>query len=164
MYVALFSLSLFGFIFSLKNLDVDEVARHIQGGFPRRIIAAYFIIVGIFLSLAWLGLVVSSSLTWAPPAGLESAITMVIQALDLGVIVPTSFITAALLLRKQPWGYALSSVLLLKILTMGAALIAMIIGQILADVSVDVVVSTIFVIISLSGIILGMITLRNIRE
>ncbi len=147
----------------MKNLDVDEVTRHISDGFPRRAIATYFIIVAVFLTLAWLGLVASPSLTWTPPNGLESAITMVIQALDLGVIVPTSLITATLLLKKQAWGYALSSVMLLKILTMGAALIAMIIGQILAGVPVDVVVSTIFVIISVSGIILGIVTLKNIR-
>jgi hypothetical protein len=54
--------------------------------------------------------------------------------------------------------------MLLKILTMGAALIAMIIGQILAGVPVDVVVSTIFVIISVSGIVLGIVTLKNIRD
>lgn len=163
-YVALFSLSLFGFILSVKNLDVDQVARHISDGFPRRAVATYFIIVAIFLTLTWLGLVAAPSLTWAPPAGLESAITMVVQALDLGVIVPTSFITAILLLRKQAWGYALSSVLLLKILMMGAALIAMIVGQILAGVAVDVVISVIFVIISLTGIILGILTLKNVRE
>lgn len=163
-YVALFSLSLFGFILSMKNLDVDEVSRRISDGFPRRSIAIYFIIVAVFLTLAWLGLVASPSLTWTPPAGLESAITMVIQALDLGIIVPTSFLTAALLFKKQPWGYALSSVMLLKILTMGAALISMIIVQILSGVAVDPVVSVIFVIISVSGIALGIITLKNIRD
>jgi len=163
-YVAVFSLSLFGFILSMKNLNVNQVARNISDGFPRRTVAAYFVIVAIFLTLAWLGLVASPSLTWAPPPGLESAITMVIQALDLGIIVPTSFITASLLIRKEAWGFALSSVLLLKILTMGAALIAMIIGQILAGVPVDLVVSTIFVIISVSGMVLGIVTLRNIRE
>jgi hypothetical protein len=164
-YVALFSLSLFGFILSLSNLDVDEVARHIADGFPRRAVASYFIIVAIFLTLAWLGLVASPSLTWTPPpAGLESAITMVIQALDLGVIVPTSLITAILLLKKQAWGYVLSSVMLLKILTMGAALIAMIIGQILAGIQIDPIISIIFVLISLSGILLGVMTLKNIRD
>lgn len=163
-YVALFSLSLFGFILSMKNLDVEEVKRRIADRFPRRTVAAYFIIVAVFLSLAWLGLVASPSLAWAPPPGLESAVTMVIQALDLGVIVPTSFITASLLIRKQAWGFALSTVLLLKILTMGAALIAMIIGQVLAGVPVDIVVSVIFVIISVSGIFLGIVTLGNIRE
>ena len=163
-YVALFSLSLFGFILSMKNLDVDEVSRRISDGFPRRSIAIYFIIVAVFLTLAWLGLVASPSLTWTPPAGLESAITMVIQALDLGIIVPTSFLTAALLFKKQPWGYALSSVMLLKILTMGAALISMIIVQILSGVAVDPVVSVIFVIISVSGIALGIITLKKMRD
>jgi len=163
-YVALFSLSLFGFIFSMKDLDVDEISRRISDGFPRRSIAAYFIIIAVFLTLAWLGLVASPSLTWSPPAGLESAITMVIQALDLGIIVPTSFLTAYLLFKKQPWGYALSSVMLLKILTMGAALISMITVQILSGVDVDPVFSTIFVIISLSGIVLGIITLKNIRN
>src|SRR5512134_2228944 len=99
-YVALFSLSLFGFILSLKNLNVNEVARHIKDGFPRRAISIYFIAIAVFLSLAWLGLATVPSLTWTPPYGLESAITLVIQAIDLGVIVPVSFITAALLSQK----------------------------------------------------------------
>jgi hypothetical protein len=163
-YVALFSLSLFGFILSMSSLDAAEIVRHISDRFPRRAVAAYFIIVAAFLTLAWLGLVGPHLLAWTPPPGLESAITMVIQALDLGVIVPTSFITAALLLKKQPWGYALSSVLLLKILTMGAALIAMIAGQILAGVAIDPVTSAIFVLISISGIVLGIVTLRNIKD
>jgi len=51
-YVALFSLSLFGFILSLSNLDVDQVTLHISDGFPRRAIATYFIIVAVFLALA----------------------------------------------------------------------------------------------------------------
>lgn len=163
-YVALFSLSLFGFILAMNSLNVDEIAAHISDGFPRRGIATYFIIVALFLTLAWLGLVVPPMLTGLPPAGLESAITMVIQALDLGVIVPTSLITATLLLKKQAWGYALSAVVLLKILTMGTALISMIISQMLAGVDIDPVTSVIFVLISISGITLGIVTLRNIRD
>ena len=89
---------------------------------------------------------------------------MVIQALDLGIIVPTAFITASLLIKKQAWGYALSSVMLLKILTMGAALISMIIVQFLAGVKIDPIVSIIFILISISGIIFGILALRNIRD
>ncbi|MBL8079892.1 MAG: hypothetical protein JNM55_18130 [Anaerolineales bacterium] len=163
-YVALFSLGLFGFILMMSSLDVDEITSHILDGFPRRSIASYFIIVAVFLTLAWLGLVAFPSLTWSPPAGLESAITMVIQALDLGIIVPTSLITATLLLKRQPWGYALAAVILLKILTMGTALIAMIISQKLAGVAVDPLISVIFIIISMTGIILGIVTLKNIRD
>jgi hypothetical protein len=50
-----------------------------------------------------------------------------------------------------------------QIPTMGAALTAMIVGQNLAGVPIDVVISLIFVIISVSGIILGIVTLKNIR-
>lgn len=163
-YVALFSFSLFGFILALSDLNPDEVASHVSEKFPRRMIASYFIVVASFLSLAWLGLVLPPTFSGRPPAGLESAITMVIQSLDLGVIVPTSFLTAALLLQKRPWGFTLASVVLLKILSMGTALIAMIISQMLEKVTIDPVTSIIFVPISLSGIALAVTALRNIRE
>ena len=162
-YVALFSLSLFGFILAMMNLDVNEVVRHISDGFPRRAVSIYFIAIAVFLSFAWLGLVTVPSLTWTPPYGLESAITLVIQAIDLGVIVPVSFVTAVLLSRRSGWGYVLSAVLLIKIIMMGAALIAMIIGQLLAGVEVPVVTSIFFVIIGISGIIFGIITLKNVQ-
>lgn len=163
-YVALFSLSLFGFILSVAGLNPALVASHITARFPRRIIAGYFLVVAGFLALAWLGLVGPASLAGTPPAGLESAITMVIQSLDLGVIVPTSLITALLLLRKQPWGYTLAVVVLMKILMMGAALISMIILQISAGVVVDPVVTAAFAVISLSGILLSVLTLGTLRD
>ena len=100
----------------------------------------------------------------APPAGLESATTMVIQVLDLGVLVPASAITVNLLWKRMPWGYVLSSVLLLKLLTMGAALISMIVVQMLAGVPVDPVVSALFTLISLSGIVLASMTLKTIED
>jgi hypothetical protein len=164
MYVALFSLSLFGFILAMMNLNVDEVVGHISDGFPRRAISIYFIFVAVFLGLAWISLVTVPSLTWTPPYGLESTTTMVIQAIDLGVIVPVSFTTAILLLRKSGWGYILAAVLLIKVIMMGAALISMIIGQILAGLEIPVVTAIFFVLISVSGIALGIITLRNVRD
>lgn len=163
-YVALFSLSLFGFILALSGLNPDEVMSHVSDGFPRRTIATYFIVVAGFLSLAWLGLVVPPMFSGKPPAGLESAITMVIQALDLGVIMPTAFVTAILLFQKRPWGYTLASVVLLKILSMGTALIAMIINQMLNKVAIEPVTSVIFVLISISGIALAVSALKNIRD
>ena len=163
-YVALFSLSLFAFILALSGLDPADVVGHVSDRFPRRTIATYFIIVAAFLALAWLGLVGPPSLKGTPPAGLESAITMVIQTMDLGVIVPTSAMTAFLLLKKRPWGYTLSLVILMKILTMGTALISMIIVQMSAGVAVDPVVSFAFVLISISGITLAAVALRTIRD
>ncbi len=163
-YVALFSLSLFAFILALMALNPAEVAAHIGERFPRRAITAYFLVVASFLALAWLGLVVPPMLSGTAPAGLESATSMVIQVLDLGVIVPTAILTALLLRKGNAWGYTLSLVVLLKILTMGAALISMIAVQLLSGVVVDPVVTVGFGVISLSGIILAAMTLRTIRD
>jgi hypothetical protein len=163
-YVALFSLSFFGLILAISHLDPDEIKRRASDRFPRRSIITFFIIVALFLTFAWLSLVVPAMINGTPPPGLESAITMVIQALDLAVIVPTAVITAILLIKRQPWGYALSSVVLLKILTMGAALMAMIISQVMAGVAIDPVTSVLFFLISITGIVLAVLTLRNIEE
>lgn len=163
-YVALFSLSLFGFILAISGLDPDMVASHITARFPRRAVSIYFVIVAAFLGVTWLGLVVPPMLDGSPPAGLESAITMVIQVLDLGVIVPASAITVKLLRDRHPWGYVFSIVLLLKLLTMGAALISMIIVQMLSGIAIDPVVSALFALISLTGIVLAVFILRTVRE
>ncbi|PKN82905.1 MAG: hypothetical protein CVU42_00490 [Chloroflexi bacterium HGW-Chloroflexi-4] len=163
-YVTLFSLSLFGFILALSGLNPLEVTQNISNSFPRRGIAIYFLIVGAFLSMAWLGLVVPPIFSGQPPAGLESAITMVIQSLDLGVIVPTSVITAVLLLKNKPWGFTLAIVVLLKILTMGTALVAMILNQLREGIAIEPVTSIIFVLISLSGIFLAFLALRSVQQ
>jgi len=73
-------------------------------------------------------------------------------------------LTALLLRKENAWGYTLSLVVLLKILTMGAALISMIVVQLLSGVAVDPVVTAGFGVISLSGIILAAMTLRTIRD
>ncbi len=163
-YVALFSLSLFGFILALSGLNPVEVAESVTKQFPRRVIAIYFLIVGAFLSMAWLGLVVPPMINGKPPAGLESAITMVIQSLDLGVIVPTSIITAVLLLKNRPWGFTLAIVVLLKILTMGTALVAMVINQMREGVEIDPITSIFFVLISIFGIVLAFVALTRFRK
>jgi hypothetical protein len=89
--------------------------------------------------------------------------TLVIQALDLGIIVPVSVVTAVLLWQKKPWGYTLASVLLVKALMMGVALVAMMVGQALAGVELGVVESVIFTGISLTAIAVSMLLFRNIK-
>lgn len=161
-YVALFSLSLYGFILALTRMDPNEVARAVAVSFPRRAITIYFVVVAAFLSLIWLGLVIPAMLTFTAPPGLESTVTMVIQSMDLGVIVPAAIITAIFLWRHRPWGYTLAAVVLVKFLSMGAALIAMIISMAMAGVNVDAVQAGLFVLISASGIVLAVMMLRSI--
>ncbi len=163
-YVALFSLSLFAFILALSGLDPDFVTRRIGQGFPRRSIVVFLFGLAAFLTVAWLGRIRAVMQGTAGASGLESYTTLVIQALDLGVIAPTAVLTAILLLKQRAWGYALSSVLLFKATLFGAALIAMIVSQMLAGVPLEPVISAVFVLIILAGIGLTFLMLRSVRE
>jgi hypothetical protein len=163
-YVALFSLSLFAFILALSGMNTERVSRSVSGGMPRRGIAVFLLLLAAFLTLAWLGRIVPPLLAGTPPPGLETYTTLVIQALDLGIIIPVSVVTAVLLWQKKPWGYTLTSVLLVKALMMGAALVAMIIAQVWAGVSVGAVESTIFSVIALVALTFTALLFRNITE
>jgi hypothetical protein len=162
-YVALFSLSLFAFVLALSGLDPETVSAHVSTAFPRKTLIGYFLFVAAFLALAWLGLVATAMRTGQLPAGAEPNTTLVIQVLDLGVIVPTAAITAVLLWKSKPWGYTLATIMILKILTMGAALLSMIAQMWLAGVPLEPVTTTLFGVICVSGIILAVLTLRSIK-
>jgi hypothetical protein len=163
-YVALFSCSLFAFILALSGLDVEQVSRKVSERMPRRSIAIFLMLIAAFLGMAWLGRILPPLLAGKPPFGLEAYATLVIQALDLGIIVPASAITAILLWQKRPWGYTLVSVLIVKALLMGAALIAMIIGQILAGVAVSPVETIMFSGIAIASLVFTIILFRNIGK
>ena len=163
-YVALFSLSLFTFIYCMLNIDVAELPYHFSNKFPRKITAGFFFFLATFLLLLWSGLVFNALITDKLPDGMESYSTLFIQVMDLGIIVPLGFITGVLLWKKSAWGYLLSSVVLFKGATMGLALCAMIIGQFLAGVEVILVGAFVFPLIALACIVLTVSLLRNISE
>jgi hypothetical protein len=163
-YVALFSLSLFAFIMAMSGLDAERISRQVSGKMPRRSIATFLMLLAAFLGFAWLGRIVPQLLAGIPPFGLEAYTTLVIQVLDLGIIVPASAITAVLLWQKRPWGFTLASVLIVKGLMMGAALVAMIISQVVAGVAVSPFEVIMFSTIALAALVFTVILFRNIGE
>lgn len=163
-YVAIFGMSLFAFILALSGLDPELVKHHVTSQFPRRGIAIFLAVTGFFLVLAWTGRILPAQIAGQLPVGLASGTTLGIQAIDLALIVPTALITAVLLWRGRPWGYTLAAVLALKCLTMGAALVAMIIGQILAGVSVSIIESVMFCGIALAAFLFTIAVFKGIQE
>lgn len=163
-YVALFSLSLFAFILSLMSIDVAALPGRFSARLPRRGIAGVLFAIGGFLLLAWLGRVMPAILTGTPPFGLESYTTLVIQALDLGLIVPLTILAGVLLVRRRPFGYLLAAVALLKGLTMATAVSAMAFGQVLAGVAVSPAELVIFPGLALANAAMAWALLRNVAE
>lgn len=161
-YVALWSLSLCACIVSIQAIDVAALPQHFSPHLPRRGIARLLFAAGGFLLIAWLGRIVPLLLRGETPA-LENTTTLFIQALDLGVIVPLSFLAGVLLLRRKPWGYLLASVVVLKFLTLGLAVSAMGLNMARVGVPISPIELVIFPALTLVNLILVGLLLRGIR-
>jgi hypothetical protein len=162
-YVALFSLSLFAFVLVMMSFDLATLPSRFSEKLPRGWIAGLLLFAAVFLSLAWLGRVAATFKPGAIPA-LENTTSMFIQVMDLGIIVPVCALSAVLLLRRQPWGYLLASVGLMKFLTLGIAVSLMGVNMARVGVPISPVELGIFLSMALAGIVLTAILLKHISE
>jgi len=162
LYVLLMSLSFFCFIINFTSPELKNLEKNINQKFPRTFIGTFLIIIGVFLLLLWLGRIVPS--INHVPAELEHYTTMVIQALDLGFIVPLGILSGILLFKKKILGYLLASVIIVKGTTLLLALVMMIIFMILSGVKVNIIEIIVFPIFSILCIVSLFIILKNIER
>ena len=161
-YTALYSLSLFAFILSMMSFDLETLPGRFSERLPRGWIAGLLFFVGGFLLLAWLGRILPPILGNQTPL-LENATTMVIQAMDLGLVLPLAVLGGILLLRRSAWGYLLASVALMKGMTMGIAVSAMGINMALQGVPDSLGILIPFMVITLLNLIMAVILLKNVK-
>ena len=162
-YVALFSTSLFAFIFSMMSFNLESLPEHFTKNIPHKAIAVLLFFTAAFLTLAWLGRIAPTILEDQIPA-LENTTSMFIQAMDLGIIVPFSVIAGVLLLRRTAWGYLLSAVGLMKFLTMGAAVSLMGLNMARVGASVSLIELVVFPIIALTNLLMVIFMLKGIKD
>ena len=93
---------------------------------------------------------------------LENTTTLVIQTIDLGMIVPLSFLSGILLLRCSAWGYLLASVAVMKFLTMGACVSVMGISMVIAGVAASPVELIVFPSLTLLNVVMAGLLFKNI--
>ncbi len=134
-YVAIYSLSLYTFGASLLTLDVNIVKQRLAGA-PVRAAAVFMFLMSLMLTAMWLGTLIPPLIAGEVPALLETYTTMVVQAMDLGIIVPLGLVTGALLLKRNAWGYALASIVLIKGATYGTAVLSMALFQVLNGIEI----------------------------
>ena len=163
-YVALFTMSLYAFVLSMLSFDLADLPRRFSPRLPRGWIAAVLFAVGGFLFLAWIGRVVSELLQLQMPAALENTTTRVIQAMDLALIVPLAILAGILLLRRSAWGYLLSSVAVLKGLTMALAVSTMAINMALKGVPDSLGIMIPFLVLTALNLVTAALLLKNIEE
>ncbi len=131
-YTTLLWLTLFTFVGGMVRLNAAALKRDL-GEMSVRPYAAFQLLLVVLISLLWLSEILPATLTGTTPASIAEAglPTSVIYSLDLGVIVPAFALTAYWLWNRRSWGYAFTAVLLVKIATLGGAVLAMIIYMVL---------------------------------
>jgi hypothetical protein len=163
-YVVIMSSSFFAFTLSMMSFDINNLSSAFNKKLPVKFLGGFQIFFAAALCLLWMGKIIPTITKGTVPAGLEHYTTLVIQGLDLGFIVPIALLSGVLLIMRKPFGYLLSSVMIMKGFTMGAAITAMIINQYAAGVSMSITEIIMFPMFSLSIFYCMILLLKNVED
>jgi hypothetical protein len=137
-YVALLASSFYAFVLAFGSLDHAAAAARVSARLPRRGLAIFLFVAGLAPLVLWLGDVLGALAEGRVPELLGSYTTAYTYAVDLALVVPAAFLSGFLLLRRVPVGYALSTVMLVLLTSVGIGVVA----TTAAQVSLGIVFST----------------------
>jgi hypothetical protein len=134
-YVALFSASLFAFVLAFTRIDMQAVAAPFSTRLPQRGIAIFMFACGVLTFVVWLEPLISAFVQGTPPKHLDASTTRVTDALDLGIIVPSTVLAGSLLLRRNLQGYRIAFPLLVLIVMLLPGISLSTVNQVAAGVA-----------------------------
>jgi hypothetical protein len=163
-YVLLMSASFFAFTQAMMSFDVAKLPQLFHEKLPVKLIGGFLLFASFVFGLMWLGKVLRPLMSHTPVVGIDHYTTLVIQALDLGFVVPVGIMSGFLLIKRRPFGYLLGSVIIIKDLTLLTALSAMVFLQIQAGVNVSFIVVVLVLLLNIFVIYLMVLILKNVKE
>jgi hypothetical protein len=128
-YVLLMSFSMASFIVVCINITCYGLKECFQDKAKLKFTGVFMLVMGILVGAMWLSRIVPPLLSGTTPESVEHYTTMIIQAMDLGLVIPAMLIAGILTLRRNAIGYFLSVLLSIKLLTMLISITAMMIGM-----------------------------------
>jgi hypothetical protein len=164
LYVFLMSASLFVFILAMMSFDIQNLPKYFNEKLPVTFIGSFLLVVSFVFAFMWLGKIVPSLMKDTPPVGLEHYTTLVIQAMDLGFVIPASILAGIWLMKRKPFGFLLASVMIIKEITLLTALSAMMVFQMLAGIKGLSVMLAIVILFNLIVIYCMYLFTKNIKE
>lgn len=164
LYVFLMGASLYLFVFMISTYKLDSISDRFEETLPTTFLGGYQIVIGVVIGLMWLGIIFQGLRTGTTPEIVEHYTTLVIQAMDLGIVVPTAIFSGILLIQKQPLGYLLSSIVIVKGTMMLIAILAMIANQAIEGVTIDPVQTIIFTLFTLLSVYCFYLLLKHCKK
>ncbi len=154
-WIGIYAASMAGIVWTVSTIDVAGLPGAFTERFPARGMAVFSCVMGILLIGMWaqrINIVLSGNLN---DSMLYGQTTLVVQALDLGLVVPLALFTAVTAWLRRPTGYLLASVLVVKAIAMSGAITAMLVGAWIVEGNPDVVGLAIFVTAALGSLLLA---------
>ena len=160
-FVAIYAGSLVALLWIGSSIGLAGLADRFSDGFPRLGVAILCAVVALALMLMWLARILGA-LQHGVDGVLLGQTTLVVQALDLGLIVPAALFAGIAVWRRRPIGYLLSSALVVKAAAMGAAICAMLLvaGTVAGTLEVGPLV--LFAGITVVSVVLGIRVYRSV--
>jgi hypothetical protein len=163
LWVVLLSLSFYAFVISFRAIEPREFVSKISTGFPVKTTGYFLMVTAIVIGALWLSIVVPPLITGTIPTAVEHYTTLVVQALDLSILLPASFIAGFLLIKRNPGGYKLASIYIVFLSILMTALTAKIVAMAILGYTV---IPAIFIIpaFNLISVICMILSLRSINH
>ena len=167
LYIVVFSASLFGVLLVVIALNRAGLDEGLAGRAPHRGLVWFLTACGLLTAIVWLAPLTDALVTGSPPQLLDTYTTSVTDVLDLGLIVPTLFVAAALVRRRAVLGYVLAATLIVLLVLIAATIVAGTVLQLSARMSFtpEQVVGPIagFLVLAVIGLVLLVRLLRAVE-
>jgi hypothetical protein len=164
LHVLLVALSLSAVGMLVVRLDVAGAARRFDATFPRRAVAGLGVAMVVILAALWLPTVARVVVDGEVQGLLNGGATLVVPAFDLGFLVPLGMFTAIAAWRRSPVGYVLGTTVVVKAMTMGAAIVAMLLVEWMTTGELLLIPIVMFATVALVSALIGYRVYASVRE
>jgi len=143
-FVLLYPLAIWGIVRLVAATNLGALAGRLGPRFPRQATAWFSLALALLLVVMWVPRIATALSGDLASAGLLGTPTLVVQALDLGIVVPLALAAAWTLWRHHRAAPVLAGLLMVKAVSMAVAIMAMLVSAWQVEGHLEVVPFTIF--------------------
>ncbi|MGH2351819.1 MAG: hypothetical protein ACRDJN_09425 [Chloroflexota bacterium] len=118
-YIAIVSLSGYGLLSLLLGTDAEAVRARFSERTPVRLIGGFMAVMGALFALKWVATITAHLMAGTTPTHID----LTVWPMDLVIALPATFWGGVWLWRRQPLGYVVAGLLLLKMALLGCTLV-----------------------------------------
>lgn len=163
-YVAITGLSFFALILTLMSFERNKMNSYFSDKLPVKFIGGFLMFGAIATAGSWLGIVMPAVTGGKYPLELGHYTTMVVQAFDLSIYLPISFLSGFFIFRKKQIGYLMAPVYLIFLVILMASVTAKVFSVNASGIAVNPQQLFIFPIFTLISVICSYLVFKNIKS